>query len=143
MDPGNPLTMLVPLVGIALILLAVWLTGGARRARLDRALVLRRLDEDAPDFVAEDVVVDAGGGTALAAAADRGAVALVFAAGDRVAVRKLAPGDVRRLAQESGPEGVRLVIDTGDFTHGRFDLLLPKAEAERWAARLAPGTRAA
>ena len=135
MTPMNPIVMLIPLGGIALILLAVWLTGGARRARLDRALVLRRLDEDLPDFAAAEVSIDADGATAIAAARD-GALALVFAAGDKVAVRPLAPRDIRRVAQETVGDAVRLVLDTGDFTHGRFALRLPVAEAARWQARL-------
>jgi hypothetical protein len=133
LDPKNPITLLVPLIGIALILLAVWLTGGTRRARLDRALVVRRLAEDLPGFAATEIVIDADGANALAASADGQGFALVFTAGDKVAVRPLAAGDRRRVAVA----GDGLMIDTGDFTHGRFALTLPGAAA-RWAARLAP-----
>jgi hypothetical protein len=132
MDPKNPLSLLIPLVGIALILLAVWLTGGARRARLDRALVLARLGEDLPDFTPVEVAVDADAATALAVGAD-GTLVLIFAAGDKVVVRALEPGEVRRVAVA----GDRLIIDTSAFTHGRFALALPAAAA-RWAQRLAP-----
>jgi hypothetical protein len=132
MDPNNPVTLLIPLIGIALILAAVWLTGGARRARLDRALVLRRLAEDLPGFVAGEIVIDAEGAQALVAAVDGASHAVLFAAGDKVVVRRLARGDLRRVAAERD----RLTIDTGDFTHGRFALSLP-GEAARWAALLA------
>ncbi|HXY99109.1 MAG TPA: hypothetical protein VEI03_03850 [Stellaceae bacterium] len=137
MDPKNPLSLLVPLIGIALILAAVWLTGGARRARLDRALVLARLGEDLPDFAAAEIAVDADAAAALAAAAD-GTLALVFAAGDKVVVRALDRRELRRV----DVAGERLEIDTGDFTHGRFALALPGAAAA-WARRLAPPERAA
>ena len=142
MNPANPITLLIPLGGIALILLAVWLAGGARRARLDLALVLRRLDEDLPDFAATEICIDADAATAIAAAGD-GALALIFAAGDRVVVRPLAAREIRRVAQESAGDAMRLVIDTGEFTHGRITLRLSAAEAARWQARLPPAARAA
>ncbi len=136
MDPGNPITMVIPLAGIAAILTVVWLTGGARRARLDRALVLRRLTEDLPGFAASEMTIDAEGATALAAMPREAAMALVFVAGDKTVVRPLAAGDIRDVALRPAPDGVRLVIDTRDFTHRRFDLLLSASEAERWRALL-------
>jgi hypothetical protein len=136
MDPTNPLSLLVPLIGIALILTAVWLTGAAP-ARLDRALVLKRLGEDLPDVVADEIAIGADRRTALAAAAD-GSVVVVFAAGDRVVVRPLARGEVRRV----GVDGDRLTIETDGFTHGRFALALPGV-APHWARRLLPGAAAA
>jgi hypothetical protein len=138
MDPKNPLTLLIPLIGIALILAAVWLTGGARRVLLDRALVLRRLAEDLPDFVAGEMAIDAARAQALVAAADGGSHAVVFAAGDKVVVRPLERRDLRRVAVERDT----LVIDTDDFAHGRFALALP-GEAAGWAARLAAQERTA
>ena len=143
MDPTNPVAMLIPLGGIALILAAVWLTGGARQARLDRALVLRRLDEDLPGFAAAAVSIDADAATAIAATADGASLALIFAAGDKVVVRRLAPRDIRRLSQQPMRDSVRLVIETGDFTRGRFELRLSFAEAARWQARLPVAARAA
>ncbi len=137
MDPKNPVSLLVPLIGIALILLAVWFTGGARRARLDRALVLARLGEDLPDFIAVEIAIDADAAAALALGAD-GMLVLVFAAGDKVVVRALEPGELRRVKVA----GDRLEIDTAAFTHGRFALALPGA-ASAWARRLAPPERTA
>jgi hypothetical protein len=136
MNPTHPVAMLIPLGGIALILAAVWLTGGARRVRLDRALVLRRLDEDLPDFAAAAVSIDADAATAIAATADGAALALIFIAGDKVVVRPVAPRDVRRFSRLPTLDGERLIIDTGDFTHGRFALRFSAAEAARWQARL-------
>ena len=142
MHPMNPITLLIPLGGIALILVAVWLTGGARRARLDRGLVLRRLDEDLPDFAAAEMSIDAEGASALAMAND-GALALIFVAGDRIVVRPLLAHDIRRAAQERSGDAVLLVIDTGEFTHGRVALRLSAAEAARWQGRLPIAARAA
>lgn len=138
MDPQNPVTLLIPLLGIALILAAVWLTGGAKRARLDPALALRRLAEDLPGFAAGDVAIDADGGAALIAPEAGDGCAVVFVAGGRIAVRHLDRHDISRVVLEQD----RLVVETGDFTHGRFALRLP-GEAARWAARLAPQERAA
>jgi hypothetical protein len=138
MDLKNPLTLLVPLIGIALILMAVWLTGGARRALLDRALVLRRLAEDLPDFVAGEMAIDSDRAQALVAAADGANHAVVFVAGDKVVVRPLERRALRRVAVERD----ELVIETDDFAHGCFALALP-GEAARWAARLGPQERAA
>ncbi len=145
MDPSHPITLLIPLAGIAAILAAVWLAGGARRARLDRALVLRRLAEDLPGFAGAELAVDAEGVTAVAAMPGDVATALVFTAGDRAVVRPLAARDIRSLGLRAVPGGMRLVIDTHDFTHGRFDLLLTADAAERWHARLSrlPAERAA
>ncbi|HEX7967781.1 MAG TPA: hypothetical protein VF502_06150 [Stellaceae bacterium] len=117
-------------------MVAVWLTGGARRTRLDHTLVLRRLREDLPGFDGAEVVIDAAGATAIVAMAGDATFALAFTAGDKVVVRPLAARDIRTLSLQPAPSGMRLVIDTGDFTHGRFELSLPTDEAERWRARL-------
>lgn len=136
MDPKNPVSLLIPLIGITLILAAVWLTGGNRRARLDRALVLRRLGEDLPGFEPGEIAIAADGGKALVRSADGAAHAVLFAAGDRIAVRRLEPR-----AFSVSLERDDLSIDTGDFTHRRFVLSLPGAAA-RWARLLAPAERA-
>jgi hypothetical protein len=138
MDPKNPATLLIPLIGITLILAAVWLTGGARRARLDRALVLRRLAEDLPGFAAGEIAIAEGASAALVAEAGGAGQAVLFAAGDKIVVRKLEGRDLRRVAVD----GNRLTIDTGDFAHRRFALALPGAAA-RWAARLQATARPA
>lgn len=136
MDPTNPATLLIPLIGIALILTAVWFTG-ASPARLDRALLLMRLGEDLPDFVAAEMVIDADRRTALAAGAD-GTLVAIFAAGDRVVVRPLERGELKRVSVD----GDRLAIETSAFTHGRFALTLPGA-ASRWGERLLSSAGAA
>ncbi len=135
MDPSQPITLLVPLAGIALILAAVWLTGGSQGARLDGGLMRRRLAEDAPQFVPSEIVLAADGAAGLAADADGTSLMLVFIAGDKVVTRRLGRGEVR---QAGATQGV-LTIDTGDFAHRRFALDLGADAAERWAGRLARG----
>jgi hypothetical protein len=135
MNPTSTIAMLIPLGGIALILVSVWLTGGARRTQLDQPLVLRRLDEDLPDFAAATIDIDADAATAIAASTDGRSLALIFAAGDKVVVRPLGRHDIRQIAQEPQGDRMRLIIDTDDFTHGRFALLLSYAEAAQWRAR--------
>ena len=142
MDPSRPVTLLIPLVGIALILVAVWLTGGAQRARLDGGLMVRRLAEDMPHFKPDETALAADGAAGLATDAQGAALMLVFVAGDKVVTRRLQRGDV---PQVEAAQGI-LTIDTGDFTHRRFTLNLGGAVAERWAERLArlmPEARAA
>ena len=75
--------------------------------------------------------------------ADGRSLALIFAAGDKVVVRPLARGDIRQVAQEPQGDRMRLIIDTDDFTHGRFALLLPNAAAAQWRARLSVAASAA
>ena len=131
MDPSRPITLLIPLIGIALILVAVWLSGGARRVRLDGELMRRRLAEDVPQFTPAEMASD--GATGIATDAKGLALILVFVAGDKIAVRRLGRGEVRRVETAQGV----LAIDTGDFTHRRFALNLGAEAAERWAERLA------
>ncbi len=127
-NPTDPLSFLVPLGGIALVLLAVRLTGGRRRLVLDEAVAARRLAEDLPGFVAEAMLTDRDGNTVLARGAD--GFAVVFAAGARAAVRRL--GGLERIEVEGG----RLTLDTGDFTHPRFALTADPAAAAAWAQAL-------
>jgi hypothetical protein len=132
MDPSHPVTLLIPLIGIALILTAVWLTGGARRARLDGGLMVRRLAEDAPQFEPYEMALTADGAAGLATDAKETAFMLLFVAGDKVVTRQLGRGDVWRA---DATQGI-LTVDTGDFAHRRFAMNLGGEVAERWAARL-------
>lgn len=128
MDPTDPLSLAIPLGGIALVLLAVALTGGHRRLRLDAGLAARRLAEDLPGFDVAALLVDRDGNTVLARGRD--GFAVVFVAGARAAVRRLA-----RLA-DIGIEGGRLTLATGDFTHPRFVLTAAPEAAADWARAL-------
>lgn len=133
MDPQNPITLLLPLLGILLILGAVWLTGGSAEARIDRELLRRRLAEDLPDFAAAEMAIADDGRAAIAAESHGPALAIAFVVGDKIAVRRLGPGEAHGVTLD----GDRLLIVTGDFTHGSFALSLPGA-AEHWAGRAAP-----
>jgi hypothetical protein len=138
--------MLVPLAGILLILLAVWLTGGAQPVVLDEALVARRIAEDLGGATADDVTLAADRSAALATLAAGASVAVAFRAGDKIAVRRLAPGEVRRVAVEPRGGMALIAIDTGDFARRRVELRLPATEAARWETRIAalvPGAVAA
>lgn len=143
MDPNNPVTLLLPVAGILFILLAVWLTGGARPAQLDDTLVRDRITEDLSGASIRELAIGIDRRTALATLDGGAALAAAFVAGDKVAVRRLAPGDVRDVTLE--PRGAKtvLVIDTGDFTHRWLRLALPATEAARWEARVAALARRA
>ncbi len=134
--PLNPFLLALPVAGIALILLVIWLTGGLKSARVDRAAALARLAEDLPDFHAGSLTVDTDGRLALARAAAGDELALVFAVGSRLATRKLKPRDLRAARTRPDPGGTRLILQTGDFARSRFELVLPDAEAAPLAAWL-------
>lgn len=134
--PLNPFLLALPVAGIALILLVIWLTGGLKSARVDRAKALARLAEDLPDFEAGSLAVDADGRLALARATSGDELVLVFAVGNRLATRKLKPRDLRAAHLRPDPDGTRLILQTGDFARPRFELRLPEAEATPLAAWL-------
>ncbi len=137
MDPNHPTTMLLPLAGILLILFAVWLTGGARRARLDPETVARRIAEDLPGVAIRDLSIGIDRAAGLATMAGGAVPIAAFAAGDKIVVRRLAAGDIAHVERRPSDGNVLLVIDTGDFTRGRITLPLPAHEAAAWEARLA------
>lgn len=141
--PLSPALLVLPVAGIALILLVIWLTGGLKSASVDRATALARLAEDLPDFRTGTLIVDAGGRLALARAAAGDDLALVFAVGNRLATRRLKCGDVRAAQAPADAGGTRLSLRTGDFARSRFELLLPEAEAAAFAAWLGGRTAGA
>ncbi len=128
MNPTDPLSFAIPLGGIALVLLAVFVAGGRRALRLDEAIARRRLAEDLPGFMPQALLVDQDGDTVLARGPD--GFAVVFSAGARAAVRRIAAPPALQV------EGGRLTLDTGDFTHPRFVLTAEPAAAADWARAL-------
>lgn len=134
--PLNPFLLVLPVAGIALILLVIWLTGGLKSARVDRAGALARLAEDLPDFAAGSLAIDTDGRLAVARAASGDELALVFAVGSRLATRKLRARDLRAAHLRPGPGGTQLILQTGDFARSNFELRLPEAEAAPLAAWL-------
>jgi len=133
-----PLDPTVPLGGIALILLLVWLTGGRRQAVITgpgEATVLLATPET--DFSASQIVVSQAGDVALASDAG-GRIAVVFACGDRLAARKLSHNDIAAItvAPQAGDMAL-LSIRTTAFTRPDFTLQLAAASAADWQRRLA------
>lgn len=130
-----PLDPTVPLAGIAMILLLVWLTGGNRRARLtgrDAAVLLA-----APEtgFMATDIAVSQAGDCAIARDG-QDHLAMVFASGAQLAARKLQRGEIATVTltpQDDG--GALLAIRTQAFTHPDFVLRLDQTTAEDWRRR--------
>lgn len=132
-----PLDPTVPLAGIALILLLVWLTGGNRRAlmagRDDAAALLAAAETG---FPAADIAVSRSGDCAIAHDG-HGHLAMVFASGAKLAARKLQRDEIATVTltpQDDGSEV--LAIRTRAFTHPDFALRLDQAAAEDWRRRV-------
>jgi hypothetical protein len=132
-----PLDPTVPLAGIAMILLLVWLTGGNRRALLagrDDAAALLAAPETG--FLATDIAVSRTGDCAIARDG-QGHLAMVFTSGAKLAVRKLQRGDIATVTLTPQDDGsAMLAIRTQAFTHPDFVLRLDQAAAEDWRRRV-------
>ncbi len=99
----SPLDLILPVAGIALIILVVWLTGGLRSARIDDGETVRRhLAVDHPDFEPGDLRLAADQRSALVLDRGERRIAVLFALGDRVTIRMAAPGDLAGTAARSG-----------------------------------------
>lgn len=126
--------LIIPVAGIGLIVLAVWLTGGLRTAALaDVDAARRRIALDQPDFAVGDVVVarDRRGALAFDRAGDQ--LAILFAVGDRMTSRVIRPEDLRRCHAA----GADLVLTFVDLGAGRLVLhFATSAEAAGSADRL-------
>lgn len=123
---GLPVLAALVVVGIALIVLAIHLTGGSRAATIADAEHARALlAADHPNAKALDVVVTADRRAAFLAL-HGGGVGLVHAIGLKYLTRIYAPGQVGTVRRE----GERtLVVRPGDFTFsgGRFAFADPAA----------------
>jgi hypothetical protein len=124
---------IVPPVGVAIILLAVWLAGGGGPRLLDADTVRRRIAEDLPGTAMDAVVISSDGAAALATVTGAAGLVAAVAVGDKVAVRRLDRGDVATASRDHG----RLVITTGDFGCRRIALTLPAAVTDDWWRRVA------
>lgn len=129
----SPLDLILPVAGIALIVLVVWLTGGLRNVSIaDTDAVRRHLALDHPDFEPGDVRLAADKRSALAVGGER-QIAVLFALGDRITIRLLGPGDLAGAAARGGD----LILTLTDLGVRRMVLALGDAETARaWAARL-------
>jgi len=130
----SPLDLILPVGGIALIVLVVWLVGGLRNASIDGAdAVCRRLALDHPEFEPGELRLAADKRSALILDRSERRSAVLFALGDRVTVRIVAPGDLAYVAARGGD----LVLTLTDLGARRLILRLGDAEAaQAWAARL-------
>jgi len=129
----DPLLAIVPPVGVAIIMLAVWLAGGGGRRLLDADTVRRRIAEDLPDTAMDDAVISSDGAAALATVTGAADLVAAVVVGDKVAVRRLDRGDVAAVSRDGG----RLVITTADFGCRRIALTLPAAVTDDWWRRVA------
>ena len=92
----SPLDLILPVGGIALIVLVVWLVGGLRSASIDDADTVRRyLALDHPEFEPGELRLAADKRSALILDRGERRSAVLFALGDRVTVRIVAPGSPR------------------------------------------------
>lgn len=132
-----PLDPTVPLAGIALILLLVWLTGGNRRAlvagRDDAATLLAAAETG---FVVADIAVSSTRDCAIARDG-QGHLAMVFASGAKLAARKLQRDEIAAVTLTPQDDGSALLaIRTRAFTHPDFALRLDQGTAEDWRRRV-------
>jgi len=130
----SPLDLILPVGGIALIVLVVWLVGGLRNASIDDTDAVRRqLALDHPEFEPGELRLAADKRSALILDRSERRSAVLFALGDRVTVRIVAPGDLAGV----GACGGDLVLTLTDLGARRLILRLGDAEAAQvWAARL-------
>ena len=130
----SPLDLILPVGGIALIILVVWLAGGLRSASIgDSETARRQLALDHPEFELGDLRLAADKRSALAVDRGERRIAVLFALGDRVTIRILAPGDLAGATARGGD----LVLTLTDLGAHRIVLRLGDAEAaQAWAALL-------
>ncbi len=124
--------ILGPPIGVLVVVLIVAAAGGTRRVRLDAALVCRRAAEDIPGFVAGDCLIGDDGNSALVADGASQAIAVGYAMGARIAVRKIGAGELRAWRVE--PQAVKLDVD--DFARPEFHVALAGGLGEMWRQRL-------
>lgn len=123
------MVILAPL-SVAALIVASWLAGGWRTARLEGAEDARaRLAADEPGFAVSRVLVAADGRAALLAGEPDGAgVGAVIALGDKLVTRRFGPGEVLAVhlddELDDGTAGPRLRIVTSDPTCRRVALCL-------------------
>lgn len=132
-----PLDPTLPLGGIALILLLVWLTGGRRSLRMaGEADAIGLLAAPETGFAAVETVLSQDGSTALARDRDS-RIAVVFGSGANLAARRLGRGDIAAVSLSPQADGsVRLLVRTTAFTRPDFMLELDAATAEAWRRHL-------
>lgn len=119
-------SLLLPVAGVAAIVLVCWLAGGTGQAEIADAEAARAaLREDEPDFAPARVLLARDRRAALLADASGADVGAVMAFGDKLVTRRLAPGAIRSAGVHERPgRGRVLTVLTYDPTCRRIDVAL-------------------
>lgn len=130
----DPTAFILPLAGIALILLLVWLARGSGSVDLDSANVDAALAAEELNAVRTTVSADRKSGLAWLAGEDR--LAVIRSMGDDVGVTVLAPEDVSRIRIEGAPPVLTLYFRSlgQSALRLRFE---DERDLDRWRAALA------
>lgn len=130
----DPTAFILPLAGIGLIVLLVWLLRGGRSVDLDRANVMAALD--AEGVTADRIVLstDARSGLAWIGASER--LAAVRSMGDDVGVAILTPDDIEQLSVTGRPPVLTLRFRSIGQSVFRMRFA-DEDELERWRDALA------
>ena len=102
----DPTEFILPLAGIGLIVLLVWLTGGARLYPISRAAANEALL--AEGLTASRIVVSRDGATGLAWMEDLRRAALIRRMGRDIGVTLLEQDDIGRMDMAASPSGRRM-----------------------------------
>ena len=135
-----PLTVLVAVVagGIALVVLAVHLSGGSRVAEIaDADAALDRFRMDYPEVEALRCILSSDRRDAVLELAD-GHVGLVHAIGSKYLTRFVTRGEMAAVASAAEAGGVDL--DTGDITWPRAHMRFADSETARTVADMFAST---
>jgi len=125
----QPTDFILPLAGIILVVTLVWLAGGGRSIRLDRAMVDQALR--AEGHIPATITVADDGRAAMAWLEDRSALAVVRAMGDHAAITVPGPDDIRGIAIDGEPP--RLQVRFRSYGQPPFAITLTDPETlDRW-----------
>ncbi|MDF1720106.1 MAG: hypothetical protein P1U65_05500 [Minwuia sp.] len=125
----DPTEFILPLIGIALIVLLVWLSGGQRTVTLTREGVREALA--AEGYEAATVTVADDGHTALAWLEGRNALAILRSMGDHPAILVPGPDDIRGIVINGDPP--RLQVRFRSYGQPPFAIALNDPESlDRW-----------
>lgn len=129
------------IVLIALVIVANWLAGGWKAARIDNsAAAIARLALDYPDFEAGDALLSSDGSTALLSGiTDQGIhrFGLIKAMGDTLVTRVFDADELTEVRLNADVTPPRLSLDLADFSLPHADIIgLDDAELRSWQDRI-------
>lgn len=102
----DPTEFILPLAGIALIVVLVWLTGGGKQFPITGVSAHEALD--AEGLRSDRLTISRDGSTALAWLAERNRVALLRRMGQHTNVTVLEPWDIERLELHGDPPALTM-----------------------------------